>query len=121
MVEEWIEQHEREIIGSAWARTGENQRRKLACSRRILAQRAGLSERAIWRLLCPEPKVIAKKRRVESYCPWGVAGGEPYLPLDLVDRLFIAMDRGDLWYAPPEQGGFSDIYWAAPQPLEEAA
>ena len=113
IVQDWKDKHEREAVGPFWAKIPAGEREKLAASTKILAERAGVTERAIWRLLCEDIRVKPKKwQNRPSWSSWMVDGGAPYLSVDLVERLFIAMGREYLWYLDPEDGGFSDIYWA---------
>jgi hypothetical protein len=69
----------------------------------------GINERQLVRLMNSTPKMRSSKRR--GYSSLEIEGGEKYLTLDIVDRLFTGMGLTHLFYLPPEQGGFSDVYW----------
>jgi hypothetical protein len=50
-----------------------------------------------------EPRIRPDKNVIE--------GPGKYLTLDIVDRLFVGLGCVHLFSLPPEQGGFSDVYF----------
>jgi hypothetical protein len=69
----------------------------------------GIHERQLCRLLNNTPRMRSSRRR--GYASTEIEGGEKYLTLDIVDRLFTGMGLTHLFYLPPEQGGFADVYF----------
>ena len=57
-------------------------------------------------------RTLSSMTKVSERQIWGIIHGDAILvSLNVVDRLLTGMDMVHLFYMPPEQGGFSDVYF----------
>jgi hypothetical protein len=113
----WFERRERQALGGMYRFATEAERMSVG-AREALADGAGVNVRTIWRLTTEKPSISFRKggRQVVT-----AEGAEKYLSFDYVDRLLIAMNAEYLWHVDAADGGFADVYEAAPLDAAEVA
>jgi hypothetical protein len=75
-----------------------------------LSSMTGINVRVINRLLAP-PTPYWRYKKSATHASWQVDGQIPYVTIDMLDRLLCGIGMVHLFALPPDQGGFSDIYW----------
>lgn len=106
----WLTAFERENNANAVTGTKMGSSVGSIGAREALAFRAGLSVRTLWRILDAPPKYNTRADRPPVW-----EGGERFLSLDTVDRLFLAMGCEGLFHVQPTNAektdGFADVYF----------
>jgi hypothetical protein len=90
--------------------TGSSPRHQSAGAMNTLSDMTGINTRVINRLLSP-PTPYWRYKKSANHASWQVDGQIPYVTIDMLDRLLCGIGQVHLFALPPEQGGFSDIYW----------